>query len=1034
MNGNITKEGIKKDLEWMDRAGIAGFHVFDAGLATPQVVDRRLVYMTPEWKDAFNYALDLADSLGLSVTVASSPGWSVTGGPWVSEEDGEKKLVWRTIDVAGGGKIDCDLPEPLSNPGPYQDIPYDYMNEGRTFYRDLFVLAVRIPDGMPERIPYKTRLSDPAFPGEILNDGVLRNASSLNPDSDGHSWVEFRFDGACTMRTLFFTLNTYDSSQFSLEYRKTPDSSYETLTNYLPVSLNHVSSMAYCSIPEVEAVSYRLICRERNHAVYFSEAWISPEAVLNLPHERAGFYTSFYGDGLRETPVTDVPLPAEGDVVDISGCFRNGRLSWDAPAGKWRIYRFGYGLQGHVNGPASPEATGLEVDKLDPDAVRRYYSSYLGMYEDASGGRLGKSIRSIMIDSYESGRGNWTASMEEEFRSRRGYDLRPWAPVLTGQIIGSVGRSEQFLFDWRQTLGELIAENHYDIVNDILAPYGMTRFTESHEYANAFVGDGMMPKRKADVPMAAIWVRFNGGVHSSYPGAEADIRESSSVAHIYGQNICAAESFTCHGARERKDSYRAYRCAPFNLKAVADAEMAQGLNRFVIHTSVHQPVELVPGLGLGVFGQWFNRHETWAEEARPWTDYLSRSCFLLQQGRWVADIAWFYGEDRNLTSVFDNRRPEIPRGYNYDFVNADILLHELESDGGTLSCRGSGMNYRILVIDRCVTEMSAALLERIAHFARKGVAICGPKPLKKAGLAGTQEDFDAICSEIWDSGKYKVYSDCTLSEALAAERVAPDFSGAQSDELKYVHRTLGDGEIFWLANNCETPVSFTASFNVSGKKPELWRAEDGSRSEVSYRIEGGRTSVDLELGPDDAVFVMFLEKAKEKSLTLPAHAVLREETVGGPWTVTFQEGRGAPESAVFDTLASLSESPVEGIRYFSGTASYATSFALDEDVPEGARVELDLGEVHHMARVFVNGKDLGLLWKKPYKVDIASAIVSGQQTLELRVIDSWANRMTGDARKPEAQRITYTSTQFYYPDDEPVRSGLIGPVKIQVVQ
>lgn len=905
MNGNVTKDGIRKDLEWMDRAGIVGFHNFDAGFDTPQIVDRRLGYMTPEWKDAFNYALDIADSLGMEVSIASSPGWSITGGPWVSKDDAEKKVVWREMVIDGGRHFESALPEPYRICGPRQDVAaYPSDPHRYDYYKDICVIAVKMPAQDTARI--------------------------------------VRIDV---------------KSGMAKDY---------TVADHFP------------------------------------------------------------------TPSTE-DVTALDDVIDITDRFDGKKLTWDAPEGRWKVFRFGYNLLGRVNGPASPEATGLEVDKLDADAVRRYYKSYLDMYQDASNGRLGSVISHLMIDSYESGLCSWTPKMEEEFKARRGYPLRPWMPVIAGQIIGSSEMSERFLFDWRQTLGELIAENHYDVVNDILDPYGMKRHTESHEERTAFVGDGMMVKRHADIPMSAFWVRFNAGWHSTYPVAEADLKESSSVAHIYGQNICAAESFTTNGRIGKWDGFGAYQCTPRQLKPVADAAMSMGLNRFIIHCSVHQPVDdKFPGLGLSTYGQWFTRHDTWAEEARPWTDYLSRSCYMLQQGRYVADIAYFYGEDKNVTGRFNDERVEHVDGFCYDFVNADVLLNMVRTRRRSL-ITATGMEYKALVIDSQVRYMSLPVLKRILEFARAGVIICGPRPQSCANLLGNDRRFERTVSKIWDRGRKNVHETSDPGTALAAGGIQKDLmqivDGKEmpTDSVSFVHRHLEGGDIYWVANISSSPRRFEASLRASGRKPEIWNAVDGSTHEASYVIKDDRTRVSLSLTADESLFIVLTEKTTLPAYTSPEKTQTAVTEVCGPWKVRFQEGRGAPAECSFNELTSFTESPVEGIRYFSGIATYVTDFTCS---PHGGQMILDLGEVREMAHVFLNGRDLGLLWRPPYRADVTDALVDGANHLELKVTNTWANRLIADQKLPEKDRITYTVMQFYQADDEPVISGLLGPVKL----
>src|SRR6185503_17651525 len=305
-----------------------------------------------------------------------------------------------------------------------------------------------------------------------------------------------------------------------------------------------------------------------------------------------------------------------------------------------------YSLLGINNHPASPEATGLEGDKLNRKYVKAYLDNYMGQYKDAVGQLMGKrGIQYVITDSWEAGAQNCTDEMVAEFGKRRGYDMHPWLPVLTGRVLESSEASERFLWDFRKTIADLTAEYHYDQISASLRERGMGRYTESHESGRALIADGMEVKRNADVPMSAMWTPGPGFPSTRY---EADIHESASVAHIYGQNLVAAESLTAIGT--------AWAWSPETLKPTADLELASGLNRFVIHTSVHQPVsDKVPGLGLGPFGQWFTRHETWAELAGPWLTYLARSCYMLQQGKFAADVIYFYGEDSNITALFGDK-------------------------------------------------------------------------------------------------------------------------------------------------------------------------------------------------------------------------------------------------------------------------------------------------------------------------------------------------------------------------------------------
>jgi hypothetical protein len=561
----------------------------------------------------------------------------------------------------------------------------------------------------------------------------------------------------------------------------------------------------------------------------------------------------------------------------------------------------------------------------------------------------------------------------------------------------------------------------------------MGRYSESHESARAFIGDGMEVKRKADIPMSAMWTPNA----FTTPGATAtevangykmDVRESASVAHIYGQNIVAAESLTAIG-----DSF-AY--SPERLKPTADMELACGLNRFVIHTSVHQPLDdKQPGLGLGPFGQWFTRHETWAEAARAWTDYLARSSYLLQQGKFVGDIAYFYGEDNNITSLFGLKAPAIPaisEGYNYDFVNADALINILSVKNGKL-VTPSGMSYEVLALDENAKKMSLPVLRKIRDLVKAGATIAGVKPEKSPSLRDNPAEFAALVKEVWGANKPNVSAGQPLAQVLQAKKIASDFTYSKpqaNTETLFVHRRLAGGEIYWVNNRKDRVEEIEASFRVEGKEAELWRPETGRTEPASYRIAGGRTTVPLRLNPNEAVFVVFRKPASVQSRTLPKQVETRLATLDGAWEVRFQPDRGAPAKVTFDKLMSWSESVDVGVKYFSGTAHYTqTVNAPSEWFKSGTQLWLDLGEVKNLAEVAVNGQPLGIVWKKPFRVDVTGALKPGANVVEIKATNLWVNRLIGDQQPGVTRKYTYTTMPFYRADSPLLPSGLLGPVQ-----
>lgn len=881
MDGNVSKEGIRKDIEWMKRNGIGGFHQFDAGgVNMPRAAKVKLPYLSDGWKDAFRFALNLADSLDMDVTIASAPGWSSTGGTWVKPEDAIKKLEWRSIDTRGG-KISVQLPDLYNVVGPYQDYHTDNDRiKIEPYGKDLYVLAVRLP------------YSDKSM--KALGAQVSKSESTIS--------VEFRKPQtikSLTLKTMAMgdrprtgkpeCRNILECSDDGLKWRKVCDIE-PTVLPYLTVN-----------VPPTCAQFFRVKGEKLESLELFTVIKINHSQELGgfgIIHDFWKYHTPYSKDAIRTS-----------DIIDLTGKMTaDGKLECSLPAGRWRIYRFGWSITGKINHPASPEATGLEVDKLDPDAWMRYFRTYLDLYKDAADGMLGeKGIRYLLVDSYEAGAYTWTPKLAKEFKARRGYDLLPWLPVLAGEIIGSSQMSERFLWDWRRTLGELFCEN-YDRINEIVNEYDLAgRYTESHEASRAYTGDGMDPKIKATIPMAAFWME-NTPTGSAVPSAICDIRESASVSHIYGQRLVAAESFSVNG-----DEGRAYTYCPENMKYIADVGLSAGVNRFVIHESASQPNDqYLPGLQLFRYGQWLHRNETWGEYAWVLTDYLARSSSMLQQGNSVADILLYYGEDLNITGLYGGQAfsslPQVPDGYNYDFANPTVLRSGIKVENRTLVAP-SGARYRVLWLDRNCEVMSLDILKKIKEFADAGVIICGKEPKSCAGLKADDRAFASIVDDIWHSRRKNVFAK-GLEDCLRRSGIQPDFratvtspvaepvvrhssptikatggSAGHFDKLsdqenaveapanapdsygdfKYVHRTLPDStQIYWVRNFSGKDSNVELSFRDGGKFAAIFNPENGDVTDADVKFGNGRSTVSLPLLSADARFIVLSNRPQIK--------------------------------------------------------------------------------------------------------------------------------------------------------------------------
>ncbi|MBO9713877.1 glycosyl hydrolase [Sphingomonas sp.] len=1051
MDGNVTIDGIDRDLAWFRDIGLGGFQVFDvAQPGVPKVVDHRLIYMHPDWQAAFRHAIEQAARLKLEVGIASSPGWSETGGPWVAPEAAMKKLVWSSTFVEGGRRFTGMLAPPPAVPGPFQDLARDDKARATAFYRDVKVLAWRVPADAAPLPPARVTSSGGPLDAALLADPRLERASAATlPLSQGSpQWIRFDYDRPQTVRALVYAPTRpglfdlapaamLEASDDGVTFRKVADLAFsprsQSTVSFAPVTAR--SFRVSFSPPADPGSLWRRVVNlaapgiankryDRAPApadLRLQRLALLPDARVNRFEDKAGFGAAddYYA---IETPAADPgsAIPQQG-VLDLTDKLRPDRtLDWTPPRGRWEVLRLGWSLTGAVNAPAPAEATGYEVDKLDAAAVRDYMARYLATYRAVVPPELlGKGgITTILNDSIESGPQNWTGAMLAEFRARRGYDPTPWLPAITGRIVGSAAASDKFLWDYRQTIAELIAVNHYGEVARSAHEAGLRVRGEALEDHRPVLGDDMAMRAHADEPTGAIWAPNEQG-HVE-PMSVADLKGAASVSHLWGTGPVAAESFT--------SGLAPWAGSPRSLKRVADAALAMGVTRFMIHSSVHQPVEgHPPGLTLGIFGQFFNRYETWAGQAKPWVSYLARSAYLLQQGRYAADIAYFFGEEAPLTALYAAGPPaDLPAGHGFDFVDAEALKGLLGVRDGQL-VTPSGMHYRALLLGGTSRRMTLGTLRRIAALADAGALVIGPRPLSSPSFADDPAAFAALVARLWDGGKVV---DAPAADALSHAGIAPDWRvEGQAPELMVLHRTLDHGELYFLSSRSRTAARAEVSFRVTGLAPELWDADTGEVRPLAWRSEGGRTIVPLDFDPDGAAFVLFRKSVVAPAPAIPAPEPHLLQTFDQGWTLAFQPDRGGPAEGIPASAGSWSDSPDPRVRYFSGTGTYSRTIDVPAAMLAGQRILLDLGEVRELVDVVINGQTLRTLWKPPYRLDVTQALKPGANRVELRVTNLWVNRLIGDAQ-PGAAPLTSTALPSYRPDAKLLPSGLIGPVRL----
>lgn len=558
-------------------------------------------------------------------------------------------------------------------------------------------------------------------------------------------------------------------------------------------------------------------------------------------------------------------------ILDLTGKMdEHGRLHGDLPAGGWTILRFGHTTTGMTNHPAPVGGLGLETDKLSRAVTLFHFDALMERMIKNAGPAAGQSLVATHIDSWETGSQNWTPTMRDDFKRLRGYDLLPYLPVLTGQVVDSLEISQRFLWDFRKTIGDLLLENYAAAMREAAQKHGLRLSIEG--YCGEPAGDVCYGGAAVE-PMAECWswLRFE---------QRGTVTEMASAGHVYGRNIIGQETFTAT-ADEKWLGH------PAVVKDIGDWTFCEGINRFVFHRYAMQPwtnPHYSPGMCMGPWGMHYERTQTWWNLSKPWHDYVARCCHMLRQGHFVADVCYLEAEGAprrfspldvpprpapdSATYPFPPQKgpghPPGRPGYNYDICPPELVLEHMRFEGGHLTLPG-GMRYRVLVLPDSPT-ITPELLEKIKVLVDAGARVIGPKPGKSPSLSHYPHCDDAVqklADELWDSGK--IISGKTPAEVLAAQGIKPDFECDQP-LVRWIHRRTDDLDIYFVANGAVAesypfagrPMVANCSFRIDGIQPEFWDPETGRTAPVAlYDTSGGVTRVPIVLNAKASVFVVF---------------------------------------------------------------------------------------------------------------------------------------------------------------------------------
>jgi alpha-L-rhamnosidase len=1032
MDGNVDPEGIRLDLEWLHEVGVRGVQMFDGGMGTPLVVPRKVPFGSAEWQEALRLASRTARRLGLEFAVATSPGWSAAGGPWVRPTDAMKKVVWSETLVTGGGPVEVALTPLPDAAGPYQDLPRWGSDPGANRYsRGWITIAVPYVAVQQALQPATVAASSPIDRAERLTDGRHADVVGLprDPDHPSSAWIELRFDSPVTASAV--TVGLPGPAGFGAAppphavLKASDDGDAWTSLADLPAFAVPVRTVTF---PPVTARRFRLVLSggtaddalprlaegvrlppvlQRMDAFVVSEFALYSAGRIHQGELKAGFGAALDYYALDTPPGSDGHAVDPGRVLDLSGHVgADGVLRWDAPPGEWRVLRFGASLTGQTNGPAAPEATGLEVDKLDAQAVRHYFDTYLGLVG-------ADSVDALLSDSIESGPQNWTPRIRERFAALRGYDPLSWLPALAGYVVADAESSDRFLFDYRRTVSDLYTAQYYAAVAGIARSRGLTYYAEALEDHRPQLGDDLAMRAQADVPMGAMWL-FDPGSGQPGPTYVADLRGASSVAHVYGKPWTGAESMSAF--------HRPWSYTPRRLKHVADLELALGVTRFCIHTSPHQPVQVPPpGIGLAPFlGQVFVRTEPWVGFAAPWVDYLARCSYLLNRGLPAVDVAVFTGEEAPLTALYgDQADDSVPGGFGFDYVGLEGLEECVSVEDGILVARGA--RYRVLYLGGSSQRMTLRALRRIRALLDEGATVIGARPTSSPSLADDTGEHERVVRELWETGEHggRLIDTDDLARALGELGLAPSLTVRGAGLLR-IGRRIGNAELTFLANPEPKPVTATV---CTAARLMCWDPVTVRREAlpVLSRSASGEYEYRLDLRPFESVVLVTDDGEQHPVRSAPP---LAERSACGAWELTLPGRRAIRLEHGPVPWTDLGEEGFAGVGVYAGQAEVDAAFLRDR------RILAAFGDVGDIARVLVNGIDCGIVWTAPFEADITGALRPGRNAIVVEVANAWMNRLIAEARHPTGE-IFAPVAEVYEPDAEIRPAGLSGPVVLR---
>jgi len=1073
----VNKAGITRDLEQFRAKGISGVNLICNGGYAGAAPLPGVKYQSPEWWELFRHAVKEAKRLQLELGFNLSASCWVMLGPWVTPDTAMKKVVQADLSVEGPQQFSSKLPQPDTVDDYYHDycvqaIPHK--GAGVTIHpAEIIDLTAKLqPDG---------RLNWDVPPGHwtilrtgytVTTEGQFKHAY---PDGDtfagGNGYQidflnsaafddHFKHLGEPLLKAAreagghlaYFWSDSWEAGKltwtqdFPDQFRKYRG--YD-LKPYLCLLPGAITWTDYTATFTATATTHTLAFEgtdlaSGDNTVFLDNVQMDSAGGTSVPVANFGFETPTIGSGHRYNPEGGTwTFSGNGDHPSGSGLCGNGSAFGNPPARQGKQMAF---LQG--TGTISQAICGL---------------------------RPGTRYRITFCAAQRPGNAQtWNVNLDNAVIGR--CQPRAGVTLVNDEV------SARFRADFDRTIQDCLANNFYGHFTEVCHQNGMIMGSEAAGPNNIPPEDALKNLGRCDFPAGEFWVNYNAPDHFNRDsGLRLNLKQTASAAHVYGRRQAQAESFT-----QMEGDRTHWSFGPSELKPYANDAFCEGINRIMLHQATCQPpADGKPGYEFCA-GQHFTPNLTWWEQSPTFFTYLSRCSYLLQQGTFVGDVCFYLGEEPPTLAPPKYLNPALGAGYDCDYCNAEVLLTRMSVKAGRIVLP-DGTSYRMLVLQNCVSPlpaiasrvgayqnlrvspipskaMSVGVVKKLRDLIRAGATIIGAPPEQAVGLKDYPQcdiEVQSIAAEIWGGldgtnqterrfGKGRIIWGKSPREVLREDGVEPDFTfprqDAQPDECDYIHRTAGDAEIYYVINRNPQPTTLDCTFRVTGRQPEIFDPVSGCiRLATAFHQADGGTTLPLEFDRFGSYFVVFRRPIAQEVAGKAASNALKlvqGQNLPGPWNVAFDPAWGGPTKVEFPELASWTQRPEDGIKFYSGTATYRKTFDLSNATEtangnhhQPKRLFLDLGEVKEVANVRLNGQKLGILWCSPWRIEITNAVKPTGNELEIDVINLWANRVIGDFSLPKAKRISHTHEAFRFDmltkNTTLIESGLLGPVTLQ---